>query len=226
MRVKMTDKYKFIIQKPWLLEEYNMSALEREMIVRLSNDKADEMFPFKSVHELLINTLNYYKEQKVSFNIEVYGLPSAVRMRFVSLLASAIGIDNKMRVGVSYSAEIPHFILNFNPEVDAKGNFVTGVVYFAYESVEDPPALVLELLGYKEVNKGLEYLTVLYDRQQHKHGFVRFVDGEFDLVKLESDLMLQHLLSLVTRFDLPDEETMMMGSLDVVGEQEEEGEAA
>jgi len=221
----MIEKYKFIIQKPWLLEEYNMSALEREMIVRLSNDKADEMFPFKSAHEMMIDTLNYYKEQKVSFNIEVYGLPSAVRMRFISLLANAIGINNKMFVGVSYSSEIPHFTLNFKPEVDEKGNFVTGVVYFAYENVEDPPALILELLGHKEVKKGFEYLTVLYDRQQHKHGFVRFVDGEFDLVKLENDLVLQHLLGLATRYDLPDKQPTAMGSIDAVGEQEEKEKA-
>ena len=225
MRVKMTEKYKFIIQKPWLLEEYNMSALEREMIVRLANDQTDEMFPFKSVHKLLIDTLDYYKEQKVGFNIEVYGLPSVARMRFISLLASAIGTKNNMYVTVSYGPDIPHFTLLFDYIEDEKGNFVTGIQYVAWVGNLDPPALILELLGYKEIKKDFEYITVLYDRQQHKYGFVRFVDSDFNLVQLERDLVLQHLLALVTQYGKSDEQITAMGSIGAVGEQEEKKEA-
>ena len=215
----MNEYYDFIIQKPWLLDEYIMPALEKEMLVRLTNDQSGEMFPFRSVHILAIDTLEYYKEQKIPFSIEVHSLNSTVRMRFVSLLANAIGSREGRHTTIEYhDAAVPYFTLRFDYVEDEQGNMVTSVDY-SLPQRDDVPALTLELLGYKDSGGVFEYLTVLYDRQQQKHGFVRLLDGAYYLVALERDLLLQHVHIVGTLYD------QSFGSIGAGDGQEEEEKA-
>jgi len=210
----MTD-YDFIIREPWLLDEYIMPALEKEMLIRLTNSHSGEMFPFRSVHELAVETLEYYKEQKIPFVVEVHGLESVVRMRFISLLVAAIGIQEDRHTTVAHDKDSSSFSLVFDYILDENDEYVTAVDYGVNFEIANDPAFVVELLGYKKRGSGFEYLTVFYDRQRQKHGFVRFTDADYlDIAELQVELMLQYLSTAGTSYDIaekleglePDEE--------------------
>jgi hypothetical protein len=193
----MTD-YGFIVQEPWLLDEYEMPDIERGLLVRLTNDQSGEMFPLKSVHQMLIDTLEYYRRQKIPFAIEIHGLNSIVRMRFVSLIAVAIGKDMGRATFIRYERDtsgIGYFILFFDYIEDEDGEVVTDVTFLDLPVSPIIPAAIVELLGYKKIGNGagFEYLTVLFDRKYQKHGFVRFVDSDYYLEMLEQELLLQYL---------------------------------
>lgn len=189
--------YEFVIKEPWLLDEYDMPDIERGLLVRMTNDQSGEMFPLKSVHEILINTLEYYRRQKIPFAFEIHGLNSIVRMRFISLVAVAIGKDMGRATFITYErddSDREYFTLHFDYIDDDDGIAVTDINFNESPILRRTPAFVLELLGPKKIGDDVfEYLTVLYDRQRQKHGFVRFIDSNYYLEMLEQELLIKYL---------------------------------
>lgn len=187
MRVKMTE-YDFIVQEPWLFEDYIMPDIERNMIIRMINTNSGELFPFCSAHKMMIDTLEYYKEQKLDFYIQIESLPNTVRMRLISLLVSALGIQAEKFVTI-IQHNMKWFTILFEDVEDENGEKVVDLVFIQDETLGAEPAFVLEFLGHKELDANqFEYLTVLYDRLIQKHGFVRlrdsdYVDGIEDLLR-------------------------------------------
>jgi len=205
----MTD-YRFIVQEPWLLDEYEMPDIERGLLVRMTNDQSGEMFPLKSVHEMMINTLEYYRRQKIPFAIEIHGLSSIVRMRFVSLMAITIGKDMGRATFIRYerdTSDREYFILYFDYIEDDDGIAVTDINFNESPILQRIPAFIVELLGPKRIGDDVfEYLTVLYDRQRQKHGFVRFVDTNYYLEMLEQELLIKYLDVVDTYYYYEEEE--------------------